>query len=53
MDSMPLSLDELERLKPADIFARLYQKKFASAAPPELLSAFAELAVAAADGGGA
>ena len=51
--SMPLSLDELERLQPADIFARLYQKKFASAASPELLSAFAELAVAAADGGGA
>ena len=39
----PLTLDQLGQLQPDDIFKRLYLQKFSSAAPPEQLSAFAEL----------
>jgi exonuclease SbcD len=39
----PISLDELERLQPDDIFKRLYQQRFDCAAPPEQIAAFAEL----------
>ena len=37
------SLDMLEQLQPDDIFQRLYQQRFGSAAPGEQMSAFAEL----------
>ena len=40
---VPISLDELERLQPVDIFERLYQRKFDSRPPADLLTAFAEL----------
>jgi DNA repair protein SbcD/Mre11 len=39
----PLSLEELGSLQPDDIFKRLYQNKLGNDAPPEQLSAFAEL----------
>lgn len=38
-----LTLDQLDQLQPDDIFKRLYQQKFDTDAPPEQLSAFAEL----------
>lgn len=38
-----MSLDQLSQLQPDDIFRRLYQQKYAKEAPPELLSALAEL----------
>ena len=40
-DSM--TLDQLGQLQPDDIFRLLYQQKYAKDAPPELLSALAEL----------
>ncbi|WP_256079673.1 exonuclease SbcCD subunit D C-terminal domain-containing protein [Massilia sp. YIM B04103] len=43
LDEAALSLDQLDQLKPDDIFKRLYQQKFGAEAPPEQLSAFAEL----------
>lgn len=39
----PMSLDDLNRLRPEDIFQRLYQSRFGSEVPPEQLAAFAEL----------
>ena len=39
----PLTLDQLDRLKPDDIFRQLYQQKFSAPAPADQLSAFAEL----------
>ncbi|MBQ5947467.1 exonuclease SbcCD subunit D C-terminal domain-containing protein [Massilia sp. ST3] len=39
-----LTLDQLARLQPDDIFRRLWQQRFGADAPPDLLSAFAELA---------
>ncbi|MFM9434843.1 DNA repair protein SbcD/Mre11 [Janthinobacterium sp. CG_23.3] len=39
----PLTLDQLDQLQPDDIFRRLYLQKYASEAPAEQLSAFAEL----------
>lgn len=43
-DAAPaLSLDELNALKPAAFFLRLYQQRFGSDAPPELMAAFGEL----------
>ncbi len=39
----PLTLDQLDQLQPDDIFRRLYLQKFSAEAPPEQLSAFAEL----------
>lgn len=38
-----MSLDDLNRLQPEDIFRRLYQNKFGSEAPQQQLAAFAEL----------
>ena len=38
-----MTLDQLSQLQPDDIFRRLYQQKYAKEAPPELLSALAEL----------
>ena len=38
-----LTLDQLEQLQPADIFAQLYLHKYGEAAPQEQLSAFQEL----------
>jgi exonuclease SbcD len=38
-----ISMDELERLQPDDIFRRLYQSKYDHDAPAELQAAFAEL----------
>ena len=43
-----LTLDQLDRLKPDDIFRQLYQQKFNAEAPAEQLSAFAELMLPAA-----
>jgi exonuclease SbcD len=42
-DAIPVSLDDLGRLRPEKIFQQLYQSKFGSEAPPEQLAAFAEL----------
>ncbi|MEH6437949.1 exonuclease SbcCD subunit D C-terminal domain-containing protein [Massilia sp. DD77] len=39
-----LTLDQLARLQPDDIFRRLWQQRFGADAPPDLLAAFAELA---------
>lgn len=38
-----MTLDQLGQLQPDDIFRRLYQQKYGKEAPPELLSALAEL----------
>lgn len=38
-----MTLDQLSQLQPDDIFRRLYQQKYTKEAPPELLSALAEL----------
>ena len=43
IDSDVMTLDQLEQLKPDDIFRQLYQQRFGNDAPPEQLSAFAEL----------
>ncbi|QGZ38691.1 exodeoxyribonuclease I subunit D [Pseudoduganella flava] len=45
-----VSLDQLARLQPADVFARLYWQKYGSDAPPDQLAAFAELLLAEAAG---
>jgi exonuclease SbcD len=47
-----LSLDQLARLQPDDIFRRLWQQRYGADAPPDQLAAFAELAHAL-DGGAA
>lgn len=43
IDSEVMTLDQLEKLKPDDIFRQLYQQRFGNDAPAEQLSAFAEL----------
>ena len=43
IDNDVMTLDQLEQLKPDDIFRRLYQQRFGNDAPSEQLSAFAEL----------
>ena len=43
IDSDVMTLDQLEQLKPDDIFRQLYQQRFGNDAPSEQLSAFAEL----------
>jgi exonuclease SbcD len=43
IDQDVMTLDQLEQLKPDDIFRQLYQQRFGSDAPAEQLSAFAEL----------
>lgn len=44
-----VSMDELERLQPDDIFRRLYQSKYEQEAPAELQAAFAELMLSASE----
>ena len=43
IDQDVMTLDQLEQLKPDDIFRQLYQQRFGSDAPADQLSAFAEL----------
>ena len=43
LDAEVMTLDRLEQLKPDDIFRQLYQQRFGNGAPPDQLSAFAEL----------
>ena len=43
LDDVTLTLDQLDKLQPDDIFKRLYQQRFGDAAPADQLSAFAEL----------
>ena len=38
-----LSLDQLAKLQPDDIFRRLWKQRFGDEAPPDQLAAFAEL----------
>ena len=38
-----VSVDELNSLAPADFFGRLYQHRFGSAPPPDIMAAFTEL----------
>jgi exonuclease SbcD len=45
-----MSLDDLNRLQPEDIFRRLYQSRFGGEAPAEQLAAFAELLLEPAEG---
>lgn len=45
-----LSLEQLARLQPDDIFRRLWQQRFGADAPPEQMDAFAELFHAVGDG---
>ena len=42
-DDAVMTLDQLDQLKPDDIFRQLYQQKFGNDAPADQLSAFAEL----------
>lgn len=43
IDNDVMTLDQLEKLKPDDIFRQLYQQRFGNDAPADTLSAFAEL----------
>ncbi|RZT09667.1 Exodeoxyribonuclease I subunit D [Duganella sp. CF402] len=43
IDQEVMTLDQLEKLKPDDIFRQLYQQRFGNDAPADQLSAFAEL----------
>jgi DNA repair protein SbcD/Mre11 len=43
LDDAALTLDQLGKLQPDDIFKRLYRQRFGNEAPAEQLSAFAEL----------
>jgi exonuclease SbcD len=43
IDSDVMTLDQLEKLKPDDIFKQLYQQRFGNDAPADTLTAFAEL----------
>jgi exonuclease SbcD len=43
----PVSLAELEKLQPDEIFRQLYRQKFSNEAPPEQLAAFNELVLSA------
>jgi exonuclease SbcD len=43
LDEAAVSLDQLARLQPADVFARLYRQKYGEDAPADQMSAFAEL----------
>jgi exonuclease SbcD len=42
-DARPVSLDDLQKLQPDDIYQRLYQQRYNSPAPPEQLAALREL----------
>jgi len=43
IDTDVMTLDQLEKLKPDDIFRQLYQQRFGNDAPADTLTAFAEL----------
>ncbi|MBV7535266.1 exonuclease SbcCD subunit D C-terminal domain-containing protein [Duganella sp. sic0402] len=43
IDKQVMTLDQLEKLKPDDIFRQLYEQRFGNEAPADQLSAFAEL----------
>jgi exonuclease SbcD len=43
IDNDVMTLDQLEKLKPDDIFKQLYQQRFGNDAPADTLTAFAEL----------
>jgi exonuclease SbcD len=43
IDKEVMTLDQLEKLKPDDIFKQLYEQRFGNEAPADQLSAFAEL----------
>ncbi|CAN7231534.1 exonuclease SbcCD subunit D C-terminal domain-containing protein [Pseudoduganella sp. LjRoot289] len=43
LDDVTLTLDQLDKLQPDDIFKRLYRQRFGDEAPADQLSAFAEL----------
>ncbi|MYN19190.1 exonuclease subunit SbcD [Rugamonas sp. FT107W] len=43
IDDEVMTLDQLEQLKPDDIFRQLYRQRFDNDAPPDQLSAFTEL----------
>jgi len=43
IDTDVMTLDQLEKLKPDDIFRQLYQQRFGNDAPADTLAAFAEL----------
>jgi exonuclease SbcD len=43
IDNDVMTLDQLEKLKPDDIFRQLYQQRFGNDAPADTLTAFAEL----------
>jgi exonuclease SbcD len=43
LDDAALTLDQLDKLQPDDIFKRLYLQRFGNEAPADQLSAFAEL----------
>ncbi len=45
-EAITMSLDDLERLQPEDIFKRLYQQKYSNAAPDDQIAAFTELLLA-------
>lgn len=47
--AVPVSLDELDRLQPDDIFRRLFKSRFGDEAPSEQLSAFGELLLVSSD----
>ncbi|MES2152783.1 MAG: exonuclease SbcCD subunit D C-terminal domain-containing protein [Pseudomonadota bacterium] len=47
-DSGAMSLEQLAQMQPDDVFKRLYLQRFGADAPPEQLSAFAELMAGAA-----
>lgn len=48
--AMPASLDALERLEPAEVFARVYRQKYGEAAPGPLAAALAELILSGGEG---
>jgi exonuclease SbcD len=48
-EAVTISLDELEKLQPEDIFKRLYQQKYSNAAPADQIAAFTELLLAPAE----
>jgi exonuclease SbcD len=42
-EAAPISLDDLDRLQPEDVFRQLYRTKYGNETPAEQLAAFAEL----------
>jgi exonuclease SbcD len=45
LETAVMTLDQLDKLQPADIFQQLYRQRYGSDAPPDQASAFAELLV--------